>query len=206
MKKKLFALSGVFLIVLVVTGLWATRATDNNGVISEEGQNPQGTETMVNAMSTQEMTVRAELIVIGRCVGTRSEWIDGSLFTLATIAATETLKNDVGASETFDVVLPGGVDANRRIPVAMTYAGAPQIARDEEVFLFLTTQDGVANGYAVMGFAQGKFSIANDTAGEKFITPDATIATIDSSNGIRRGTSQAIRLAEFKARVMSFLN
>ena len=28
MKKKLFALSGVFLIVLVVTGLWATRATD----------------------------------------------------------------------------------------------------------------------------------------------------------------------------------
>jgi len=32
MKKKLFALSGVFLIVLVIAGLWATRATDLNDV------------------------------------------------------------------------------------------------------------------------------------------------------------------------------
>src|SRR5262245_6044446 len=202
MKKKLFALSGVFLIVLVITGLWATKAIDLMGV---EPNDPQAT-SMVNGMTMREMTQGASLIVTGKCLGTRSQWIDRRLVTLATISVTEAIKNDVGASETFEVVLPGGIDANRRIPLAMTYAGAPQISPDEEVFLFLTTQDEVANGYAVMGFAQGKFSIANDTEGGKVVTRDQTLPPMERGAGMMRGNRQAVRLSEFIELVRSYLN
>lgn len=202
MKKKLFALSGVFLIVLVVTGLWATKAIDLMGV---EPNDPQAT-SMVNGMTMREMTQGASLIVTGKCLGTRSQWIDRRLVTLATISVTEAIKNDVGASETFEVVLPGGIDANRRIPLAMTYAGAPQISPDEEVFLFLTTQDEVANGYAVMGFAQGKFSIGQASDGEKFVTPDMTRAPLQKGAGATRGNPQVVSLSDFKKLVRSYIN
>ena len=68
------------------------------------------------------------------------------------------LKGEHAATAT--VAIPGGVDANRRIPIAMTFPGAPRIAPSEEVFLFLThAGDEIAGSYGVTGFAQGKFSI-----------------------------------------------
>ena len=69
---------------------------------------------------------------------------------------------------TLTVGVPGGVDANRKFPIAMTYPGAPRIAPDEEVFLFLVrADDEVAQSYAMTGFSQGKFSIES-AAGRRF--------------------------------------
>jgi hypothetical protein len=142
---------------------------------------------------------------MGNCLETRSQWIDGRrLVTLATVSVTEAIKGDPGAGQ-LTVVLPGGVDSTRRIPVGMTYAGAPQMSPTDEVFLFLIPQEEIANGYAVMGFAAGKFSIARDNEGQPVVTRDATRAPMERGAGMRRGNSQAILLSEFKELVRSYL-
>ncbi len=201
MKKKLFALSGVLLVVLVISGLWATKAY--NLTRMEQTVEPAAT-SLVAGLSMQEMTEGASLIVTGTCLETRTQWIDRRLVTLATVSVTETIKGD--APDTVTIVLPGGIDSNRRIPIAMTYAGAPQISPTEEVFLFLTDQDEVANGYAVMGFAQGKYSINEDDEGEKVVSRAMTKVKMQKSMGMTRGNVQATRLSEFIERVKSYLN
>jgi hypothetical protein len=201
MKKKLYALSGVFLIVLVITGLWAAKAVSfTGGVIQSD--DPFAT-SLPSGLSVREMAEGASLIVIGTCVETRSQWIDRRLFTLATISVTEAIKGD--ASGTVTVVLPGGIDANRRIPLAMTYAGAPTISPEEEAFLFLRDQDEVANGYSVMGFAQGKYSVGQNEEGEKVVTSDQAKARVPTGAGLRRGNPRVVKLSEFKELVRSYL-
>jgi hypothetical protein len=112
-------------------------------------------------LSNRDLATTSDAIVIGRATDSQPFWIDGgrNLVTLVTIAVEETLKGD--GSQTVTVALPGGVDVNRKFPIAMNYPGAPRIAPDEEVFLFLVRADGeVAQSYAVTGFSQGKLSIA----------------------------------------------
>lgn len=202
MKKKVFALSGVFMIVLVITGLWAAKAINLMGV--EQTIDPAAT-SLATAPSMREMAEGASLIVIGKCLETRSQWVERRLVTLATVSVTERIKDDVGAADPLTVVLPGGIDSMRKFPVAMTYAGAPQISPDEEVFLFLTGPDEIANGYSVMGFAQGKFSIAEDIAGEKVVTRGMTRARIEKGVGVTRGNLQVVPLSKFKEQVKSYL-
>jgi len=199
MKKKLFALSGLFLVVLVISGLWATKAINLTG--TEQTIEP-GSTSLANGLSMQEMTEKSSLIVTGKCLETKSQWIDRRLVTLATVSVTETIKGD--SSPELTVVLPGGVDSNRRFPIAMTYAGAPQIASDEEVFLFLTGQDEVPGAHAVMGFAQGKYSIGEGEQ-EKVVTRDLSKVRLQKGMGTVRGNIQAVPLSEFKEKVKSYL-
>jgi hypothetical protein len=201
MKKKLYALSGVFLIVLVIAGLWATKAVNITGVA--QPQDPAAT-SLAPGLSMQQLVEGASSIVIGTCLETKSQWVERRLVTLATVSVAETLKGDAGGNVT--VVLPGGIGSKGKFQLAMTYAGAPQIYREEKVALFLVpAQDEVANGYVVMDFAQGKFSIAEDNAGEPLVTRDMTRATMQRGVGPTRGNPQSIPLAEFKALVKSYL-
>jgi hypothetical protein len=200
MKKKLFALSGVFLIVLVIAGLWATKATDLNDVQLARESAPI---SLASELSTQEMAEGASLIVIGQCTGTQSRWVERRLVTEATILVEETIKGDVAG--TLKVELPGGVDANRKFPVAMTHPSAPQISLDEEVFLFLIPTDEGSNGYSVMGFAQGKFSIGRAADGEKVVMRDMTREPVQKGAGAIRGNIQVVPLSQFKALVRAYL-
>jgi hypothetical protein len=200
MKKKLFALSGVFLIVLVIAGLWATRAINITDV---QNTVDPGATSLPGALSIREMAESAPFIVMGTCLETKSQWVGRSLVTLATVSVSESLKGDT--TEKLTVVLPGGYDIKGKFPIAMTYAGAPQMSPGEEVFLFLTTQDEVAGGYAVMGFAQGKYSVSQDTKGEKVVMRDMTKAPVQGGAGAIRGNPQVVPLSEFKALVKSYL-
>jgi hypothetical protein len=203
MKRKLYALSGVFLIALVIAGLWATKAVSLTD--AQETFDP-ASRRLAAGLSMEEMARGAELIVIGACAGTRTQWIDGRhLVTLATVSVKETMKG--APPETLTVVMPGGIDANRRFKVAVTYPGAPTMGPDEELALFLVpAQDEVANAYAVMGFAQGKFSIARDNTGGKVVTRDMTRAPMQKGPGLTRGNLQAVPLSEFRELVKSYLN
>ena len=200
MKKKLFALSGVFLIVLVIAGLWATKATNLNDVQLARESAPI---SLASGLSMQEMAEGASLIVIGQCTGTQSRWVERRLVTEATILVEETIKGDVAG--TLKVELPGGVDANRKFPVAMTHPSAPQISLDEEVFLFLIPTDEGSNGYSVMGFAQGKFSIGRAADGEKVVMRDMTREPVQKGAGAIRGNIQVVPLSQFKALVRAYL-
>jgi len=202
MKKKLFALSGVFLIVLVLAGLWATKATDLFGV--QQPVDPAATSLVSGMMSMEQMTQEATAIVIGTCTGTQSRWVERSLVTDATITVSESLKGDPGG--TLIVQTPGGIGNRGKFQLAMTYAGAPQFSLGEEAFLFLNSQEGVPNSYSVIGFAQGKFSINQATDGDKVVMRDMTRAPVQKGPGAIRGNLQSVPLAEFKALVMSYLN
>ena len=109
--------------------------------------------TTALALSNRAMTDLAALILTGRCVEVRSAWEGRTLVTLATVEVTDVLKGDAPARVT--VTLPGGIDANRKFPIAMTYAGAPQMMVGEDVFLFLGDGSGIGSGLTVVGFSQG---------------------------------------------------
>ena len=115
--------------------------------------------TTVVALSNRALTENASVIAIGRCVEVRSAW-EGGRSSPSPPWQSPTFSRASRATVT--VVLPGGVDANRRFPVAMVYAGAPQIAMNEEVFLFLVRRRRSRSGLTVAGFSQGKFSIVDE--------------------------------------------
>jgi hypothetical protein len=98
------------------------------------------------------------------------------------------------------------VDANRAVPIAMTYPGAPQITPGENVFLFLTNSGEVPGSYTVAGFSQGKFSIVTDEDGEQMVARDLRKTSLKSDNGIHRGLNNTIPLSKLKDEVRGYLN
>jgi hypothetical protein len=173
------AILGLLVACLVVPGVQATTAVER-------------TEDNLIQDST--------LIVAGRCTHLQSQWVGRALVTLATIQVSEVLKG--GATSTLTVALPGGVDANRRIPVAMGYAGAPMILQQEAVVLFLKAQNLVAGSYGVVGFSQGKFTLLQDAQGKQVATQNLSEVSLQSSAGsLHSGTTKTIQLDELRQRI-----
>jgi hypothetical protein len=159
--------------------------------------------TTVSAMSNRALAETADVIVAGRCTSVRSVWEGRTLVTLATIDVTESLKG--GQRRTVTVTLPGGIDARRRFPVSMTYAGAPQIAIGEEVFLFLGRGGISPDALSVLGFSQGKFSIVSDETGERVVSRNLSSITLAAPAGTHRGTATRVPLARFRDEIRGYL-
>jgi hypothetical protein len=153
-------------------------------------------------LTTRQMAAQADLIAIGQCVGTRSQWLGRELVTLATISLSEVMKGQEGSTVT--VVLPGGIDATRRIKVASTWVGAPTIRPREEVFLFLRRGEAVPGAYAVLGFSQGKLSIVPDRQGKQ-VSQDLTRLRMVAGDRVIRGAHTTATLSEFKHEVRGYL-
>jgi hypothetical protein len=158
---------------------------------------PELWATTMKRLTNQHLTEQAQLIVVGRAVETKSAWVDRDLVTLATVSVGEVLKGDRQATVT--VLLPGGVDANRKFPLAMVVPGAPQIHAQEEVFLFLKRVNrhvtGDAERYTVVGFSQGKLSVVTDASGNKMLARDR----------VSVGTAGLIPLAQFRQEILALL-
>ena len=200
MKKITLASCILIVLALLISTRWGTKAdeappSDSLGVPDT---------TLALALSFEDMVDQSDVIAIGNCQETKSVWVDGTLVTLATVSVNETLKG--AGSGSLTVVLPGGVDANRQIPVAVSYPGAPRLTPGEDVFLFLNSDVDYGMGYNVAGFAQGKFSIVNDEDGEPVVSRDLTRMTLRGDNGARRGGPNVTPLATFKDRVKARLN
>jgi hypothetical protein len=200
MKKLTLAVSIVIVIAVLASVRWSTTATD--APPTDLMMAPD--TTLALALSIGDMTDQADVIAIGNCVETRSMWVDRSLVTLVTVAVGESLKGDPG--ETLTVVIPGGVDANRRIPIAMTYPGAPRLTPGENVFLFLNADSDVGGGYNITGFSQGKFSIVEGDDGQPSVSRDLTQVSLKDNNGVRRGIANLTPLSSLKAQVKGHLN
>lgn len=194
MKKLTLAVSLVIGIALLASMRWSGTATDAPADLM-----PVADTTLALALSVADMTDQADVIAIGNCVDTRSMWVDKSLVTLVTVAVGEALKGIPG--DTLTVVVPGGIDTNRKIPIAMTYPGAPRLTPGETVFLFLNADSEVGGGYNVTGFSQGKFSIVEGADGQPMVTRDLTKVALKDSDGVRRGSANMTPLASMKAQV-----
>lgn len=199
MKKVTLASSLLIVLALLISANWGTKADD--APPSDTLGTPDTTLTV--ALSLEDMVAQSDVIAIGNCVETKSVWTDGTLVTLATVSVSESLKG--AESGNLTVVLPGGVDANRKIPVAVSYPGAPRLTPGEDVFLFLTSDTDSGMGYNVAGFSQGKFSIVNDEDGVPVVSRDLTRISLQGNNGARRGGANVIPLDTFKAQVKSRL-
>lgn len=200
MKNKTLAISILILIALVVSARWGGSTAQD----APAADSLQATDTtLAVALSLEDMVSQSDVIAIGNVVDTRSMWVDRNLVTLATVSVSESLKGAPG--ETVTVVLPGGVDVNRKVPVAMTYPGAPRLTPGENAFLFLTADSEVGGGYSVAGFAQGKFSIVNDEDGEPVVSRDLRQVSLQGNNGVRRGQSNVTSLKSMKDQVKGYL-
>ena len=200
MKKTVLVVCSI-VVALLISARLSTKAV-NPPPVEDVLQTPVDA-SLANALTIQDMVNQSDVIAIGSCIESKSVWVDRALVTLATVSVAETLK---GAQvETITVELPGGIDANRAVPVAMTYPGAPSIAPGENVFLFLTATGETAGSYNVAGFSQGKFSIVNDENGEPMVTRDLTKTILKDNNGVRRGQSNATPLGILKAEVKKHL-
>jgi len=188
-------------VVLLMSARWSSKAV-NAPPMRDVIQTPVET-SLANGLSITDMTDRSDLIAIGSCVDTRSVWADRTLMTLVTISVGETLKGS--EQGTIAVALPGGIDANRKFPVEMSYPGAPRITPGEDVFLFLNANGEVGGSYTVTGFSQGKFSIVKDENGENFVTRDLTKTMLKDNNGVRRGSADMTPLSSLKAQVKARL-
>jgi hypothetical protein len=186
-------------IALLVSARWGTKADD----APPQDSLPTADTTLATALSVQDMVAQSDVIAIGNCVETKSVWVDRSLVTLATISVSETLKGN--ETSTITVELPGGIDANRKIPIAMTYPGAPNLQPGEKAFLFLTATGEVGGSYNVAGFSQGKFSIVTDEDGEQMVSRDLTKTSLKSNNGVHRGEAGVMPLANLKDQVRGYL-
>ena len=200
MKKITLASCILIVLALLISTRWGTKADD--APPSDSLGTPD--TTLAVALSLEAMVDQSDVIAIGNCLETKSVWVDGTIVTLATVSVSETLKGTETGNVT--VVLPGGVDANRQVPVAVSYPGAPRMTPGEDVFVFLNSDVDYGLGYNVAGFAQGKFSIVNDEDGQPVVSRDLTRMTLQGNNGVRRGVANVIPLATFKDRVKARVN
>jgi len=201
MKKTILGSCLLIAIALLVSTRWGTKAVNAPPL----NDLPTPDTTLAVALSLQDMVSQSDVIAIGNCVETKSIWVDRTLVTLATVSVSESLKGS-GETSTITVELPGGIDANRKIPIAMSYPGAPSLTPGENVFLFLTATGEVAGSYNVAGFSQGKFSIITDEDGEQMVSRNLTKTSLKSDNGVRRGSADLIPLANLKEQVKGYVN
>jgi hypothetical protein len=158
--------------------------------------------TTARELSVDALSTESDVVVIGRCVEITTTWMDRTLVRIATIRVDEQL---LGGASTITVVMPGGIDANRAVPVAMLYPGAPTMSVGEEMFLFLDDETATLGGYTVAGFSQGKFSILTDPRGQKVVSRDLTGLELQNAGGVRRGTRTVVPLTEFTDQVRRHL-
>jgi hypothetical protein len=157
-----------------------------------------GATTVVDK-SHDTMAREAALIATGQCTQLASAWLGRQLVTVATVRVDERLKG-LSSSE-IQVIIPGGIDVNRPIPIAMTVPGAPQIVPHESVLLFLAEETRVPNGYAIVGFAQGKFSLVEEAGGRKVVRQNLTALNLAKAAGSHPGTAQAFPLEQLRQEI-----
>lgn len=184
MKLTLRAALGLAAGTLLATATWATTVIDkSHGTMAQE----------------------ASLIVTGQCSQLASAWLGRELVTVATIQVDEQLKGQSRAE--IQVIIPGGIDANRAIPIAVTVPGAPQILPGEQVLLFLADEDRVSNGYSIVGFSQGKFSVVAGPNGTKSATQDLSQLHLSGAKNTRsrQGKANSFPLEQIRQEIQNAL-
>lgn len=127
--------------------------------------------TVIVPVEFRELVTIAPVIVHGRVVDVRSDWVDGrrSVETFVTVEAAEYLKGNLGERLTFKV--PGGQLGRYRT----VFVGAPEFQDGDEVILFLKS-NGPSYPY-IIGLSQGAFRVVADArSGGRMVTTPIVMA------------------------------
>lgn len=152
--------------------------------------------TTLKPVTEATLTEDADAIVVGTVAASRAEWIGSTLVTSVTVKVDETLKGD--NARRIEVLLPGGIDARRAVPVAVRYPGAPTLVQGENVVLFLNSTALKRDAHVISGFSQGKYTLSGSAGGAKSVQ---RAATGDRSDGV----SDRRTLDEFRLQLQDHL-
>lgn len=172
-----------------VAGL-AVLATSVVGLLAAEAR-----ATTVVKLELTDMVNAASHIVVGTVTGGESVWVGRELFTRYTVTVEETLLGD--GQSTVSVLVPGGIDRTRRVPIGMAVEGAPTLVSGQRALLLLAPIDhpAVHGDLQIVGFNQGRFPIVEER--------------VDTTAAARRGTSREAvgnePLAALKARLQNLV-
>jgi hypothetical protein len=146
--------------------------------------------TTLKPVTEETLTRDAETIVVGTVAASRAEWIGNTLVTSVAVDVAETLKGE--PERRVEVLLPGGIDARRAVPVAVRYPGAPTLVQGENVVLFLDSTALKPEAHVIAGFSQGKYTLSAGADGAKSVQ---RATTGDRSDGVSdRRTLEQFRL------------
>jgi hypothetical protein len=151
--------------------------------------------TTVIRLELAEMVNASARIVVGTVSGSETVWVGRELFTRYTVAVEETLLGD--GQSTVSVLVPGGIDRSRRVPIGMAVAGAPALLSGERAVLLLAPIDhpAVRGDLQIVGFNQGRFSIVEGRVA----------AATDTAGATRRTTAAAEPLAALRTRLQGLV-
>lgn len=169
---------------------------------------PPSGATTLRFLDDDRLIDDSAVILTGTCDAIRNEWIAGTLFTVAIVDVENVLKG--GRTGRVEVLIPGGIDTDRAVPVSVTYPGAPTLLPGERVLLFLTpaapeaalaAKSAAGGAYTVTGFSQGKFSVVEGAGGEPMVLRD--LGGVSLLKGAERwaGGERAEPLAELHERI-----
>lgn len=168
---------------------------------------PSGATT-VRLLDDDRLIDASPLILTGTCDAVRSEWIGGTLFTVAAVDVEHVLKG--GRAERVEVLIPGGIDTDREVPVAVTFPGAPTVRVGERVLLFLnpvpsdaglTTKSAAGAAFTITGFSQGKFTVVESAAGEPTVHRDLAGLSLLNGTAVRAGGDRAESLGVLQEKI-----
>ena len=164
---------------------------------------PLGSTTLVR-YDLEELARHAESVFVGICKSTRTEIVNGAIYTCLHFAVGEVLKGET--DDEIVVYLRGG----RYGGVRSHIPGMPSFKPGEEVVLFLTEADALGHAWPV-GLAQGKFRIERGGAAKQArVFQDLGRATYYSKAGAvaKKASAPAdldgLPLKEFLARVRHY--
>jgi len=119
--------------------------------------------TVLQSLDVAELTLSASVIVYGRVVEVRPEWVRGGrqIDSLVTVEAQAYFKGSQGRSVSF--VSPGGQIG----PYRSITPGAPEFTPGAEVVLFLDTARAAHGLPEVIGLSQGALAVSLDGSGQR---------------------------------------
>lgn len=155
--------------------------------------------TTLTRLTDEQLIDGSVQIVTGSCSAVRTEWRGRTLLTVASVRVDQVLKGERVPEVT--VVIPGGVDFDRAVPVAVTVPGAPSIRPGERVLLFLEPAGTGPGELAVTGFSQGKLSILETPDGTPTLRRDLAGVALVDGHRLRPGVKRSEPLAAFLEKI-----
>jgi hypothetical protein len=150
--------------------------------------------TVMRAVEFEEKVQNAAAIVVGECIGQRSQWDAARnwILTYSTFRIEKTLKGQ--PAQQITIVTPGGKVGE----IAQDVIGVPQFQQGGEHVLFVKNSQA---GPTVLYLEQGNYHVVDDGR-EKVVRPASTsVAMVKTGRGAAMASEQPRTLREFEGRV-----
>lgn len=162
---------------------------------------PALSATVLLPAEFREIVAGSQIIVHGRVIDVRAEWVDGRrrIESVITVEPAAFVRGTPTSAVTFRV--PGGqIGRYKSLTV-----GAPSFAAGEEVVLFLRSAGPAMP--RIFGLNQGVFRVRVDARGQRMVSTPAATARTETPERIVRGAAdrRPLPLDQFTSQVRALL-